>query len=282
MTTSLHAAETPEVFPPTLREVMLRPRWLGMLAFALLVAAVFAWLGQWQLGRAIDVAPKDPGSTERVQPLASVTTPGAYVPEPLIGQKVSVAGRFVPEDFIVVSSRFNAGAEGFWVTGQFRIAASDTGTDRDASLAVAVGWTPSRETANQAAAALNAEPPRDMTVSGRLISDEGAALPPRGGPITEITAMSPAALLGRWHDTADLAVYRPYLASTSPLGGLTAIASPAPNEGTSVNWLNIFYAAEWAIFAGFAFYMWYRLAKDQWEKEVEELEDAAAEAPVTA
>ena len=43
-----------------------------------------------------------------------------------------------------------------------------------------------------------------------------------------------------------------------------------------MNWLNIFYAAEWAIFAGFAFYLWYRLAKDQWEREVEEFEDATA------
>lgn len=45
-----------------------------------------------------------------------------------------------------------------------------------------------------------------------------------------------------------------------------------------MNWLNLFYAAEWAVFAGFAFYFWYRLAKDAWEKEVEDLEDAAAEA----
>ena len=29
----------------------------------------------------------------------------------------------------------------------------------------------------------------------------------------------------------------------------------------------------WAIFAGFAFYMWYRLARDAWEKEVEALEE---------
>jgi len=29
------------------------------------------------------------------------------------------------------------------------------------------------------------------------------------------------------------------------------------------------------VFAGFAFYLWYRLAKDAWEKEVEELEDLA-------
>ena len=39
------------VFPPTLREVMLRPRWIGVLLLALVVAGVFAWLGQWQLSR---------------------------------------------------------------------------------------------------------------------------------------------------------------------------------------------------------------------------------------
>ena len=46
-----------------------------------------------------------------------------------------------------------------------------------------------------------------------------------------------------------------------------------------MNWLNIFYAAEWAVFAGFAFYLWYRLAKDAWEKEVEDFEDATGLAP---
>ncbi len=85
--------------------------------------------------------------------------------------------------------------------------------------------------------------------------------------------MSPAALLGFWHDTAELDVYRPYLASGSPLGGLAAISSPAPEEHSSVNWLNIFYAVEWVIFAGFAFYLWYRLARDAWEREVEEVEE---------
>ena len=60
------------------------------------------------------------------------------------------------------------------------------------------------------------------------------------------------------------------------IAGLQPIDSPAPDEGSNVNWLNIFYAVEWAIFAGFAFYMWYRLARDAWEKEVEALEEATA------
>ena len=99
--------------------------------------------------------------------------------------------------------------------------------------------------------------------------------PPRGEPPFTMTRMSPAALLSQWHNTAGLDVYRSYIASQSAPAGLVDIASPAPDAGSTVNWLNIFYAAEWVVFAGFAFYFWYRLAKDAWEKEVEELEDAA-------
>ena len=116
-----------------------------------------------------------------------------------------------------------------------------------------------------------------MALTGRLISDEGPVVPPRGADPQEITRMSSAALLGRWHDVAGLDVYRPYLTSDEPLAGLEEISSPAPAEASTVNWLNIFYAAEWAVFAGFAFYLWYRLARDAWEKELEDLEDAAAE-----
>lgn len=266
----------PEVFPPTLREVMLRPWWIGMLFFALVVAAVFAWLGQWQLGRAIDTDPPPPGITEQVRPIAEVTAPGEYLPEPLVGQRVEVAGSFVTGDFLVVSSRFNGGEEGYWVTGQLRVDPASTGSSAPTALAVAIGWTADRAQADAAASALDADPGGRVELTGRLISDEGPALPPRGAAPTEMTRMSPAALLGWWHDTDALDVYRPYLVADggeSLPAGLSAIDSPAPVEGSNVNWLNVFYAVEWAIFAGFAFYMWYRLARDAWEKEVEALEE---------
>lgn len=264
------------VFPPTLREVMLRPRWIGVLLLALVVAGVFAWLGQWQLGRAIDTDPLPPGATEEVQPLAEIAAPGEYLSEPLVGQRVEVTGAWVPEDFLIVSSRFNDGVEGFWVTGQLRIADMAAPT----SVAVAVGWAPTLTDAESAAESLEqtAVAGEPVTIVGRLISDEGPVPPPRGEPPFTMTRMSPAALLAQWHDTAGLDVYRSYIASQSAPAGLVDIASPAPDAGSTVNWLNIFYAAEWVVFAGFAFYFWYRLAKDAWEKEVEELEDAAATA----
>lgn len=277
---TLRHGEPAQIFPPTLREVLLRPRWLALLGLCLVVAGVFAWLGQWQLSRAIDVDPLEPGATEQVQPIEDIATPGEYLPEPLVGQKVSVSGRWIPGDFIVVSQRFNDGVEGYWVTGQLRVDADQN--DEPVSLAVAVGWAATRDEADAAASALSTHVENDplarFALTGRLISDEGAVPPGRGADPQDLIRMSPAALLSRWHDIVDLSVYRPYLTSAEPLGELTAISSPAPVESGGVNWLNIFYAVEWAVFAGFAFYLWYRLGKDAWEREVEDLEDAAAAA----
>ena len=261
----------PDVFPPTLREVMLRPWWLGMLALCLIVAGVFAWLGQWQLSRAVVTEQVEAGSSEVVVPIDDVVAPGAYLTDPLVGQRVEVRGRFVPGDFLVVSSRYNDGEQGYWVTAQLR--RDDTADPT--SIAVALGWAPTEQDAAAAVAELDAlvaeDPDAVVELTGRLISDEGPGVPDPEHP-TEITRMSPAALLGRWHDVADLDVYRPYLVSDASFAGLDEISSPAPQPAAGVNWLNIFYAAEWVVFAGFAFYLWYRLAKDAWEKELEELE----------
>jgi cytochrome oxidase assembly protein ShyY1 len=272
-----HVAPLPEVFPPTLREVMLRPRWIALLALCLLVAGVFAWLGQWQLGRAIDTDPTPPGATEEVQPLAEVAAPGEYIAEPLVGQRVTVTGTWVPGDFIVVSSRFNDGVEGYWVTGQLRVAGEEG--VQPTSVAVAIGWAATEDDALAAVDLLerNASAPdaaeTPLAITGRLISDEGPVLPPSGADPQTLTRMSPAALLSRWHDIEGLDVYRAYVASEVAQGSLVDISSPAPAEGSNVNWLNIFYAIEWAVFAGFAFYLWYRLARDAWERELEELEE---------
>lgn len=265
---------------------MLRPRWIGMLALALIVAAVFAWLGQWQLSSAIDTDAPPPGGSEQTRPLKEVAAPGEYLTEPREGQRVATSGWWVPGDFLVVSSRYNGGVEGFWVTGQFRLA--DASGPTPVSLAVALAWAPTRADADAAASALQervAELTGPAELTGRLIPDEGPALPPRGGSADEMTHMSPAALLDRWHDADAIDVFRPFLvADPDSLGlgdlpdGVVAIDSKPPAEGSSVNWLNLFYAAEWAVFAGFAFYMWYRLARDAWEKELEQREEGAAAA----
>lgn len=56
--------------------------------------------------------------------------------------------------------------------------------------------------------------------------------------------------------------------------GLEAVDSVPPLPVETISWLNLFYAVEWVVFAGFAVYLWYRLARDDWE-------DPRAADPVT-
>jgi hypothetical protein len=61
---------------------------------------------------------------------------------------------------------------------------------------------------------------------------------------------------------------------------LVTIPTEPPPTDASVNILNIFYAFQWIIFAAFALYFWYRLVKDEWEKEREGLVQEPATEPV--
>ncbi|MER2138315.1 MAG: SURF1 family protein, partial [Arthrobacter sp.] len=49
----------------------------------------------------------------------------------------------------------------------------------------------------------------------------------------------------------------------------TVTVAPQPQE-TTVNWLNIFYAVEWVVFAGFSVFLWWRLLADSYQRSLEE------------
>ncbi|MFT2690896.1 hypothetical protein [Clavibacter zhangzhiyongii] len=62
-------------------------------------------------------------------------------------------------------------------------------------------------------------------------------------------------------------VYNGFIVASTPVAGLAPIYSPPPSEAVQLNWLNIFYAAEWAVFAIFAIVIWYRTVRDTWTRE---------------
>ena len=64
-----------------------------------------------------------------------------------------------------------------------------------------------------------------------------------------------------------VSVYNGYVVSATPPPGLETISAPPPDTSVELNWLNLFYAAEWVIFAGFAVFLWWRLVRDVWERE---------------
>lgn len=245
---------------------MLEPRWIAMLLLALLVSGAFAWLGQWQLERAVISTETVDQPTERVRPLADVAETGGPLRDNVIGQLVDADGSLVAGDYLVVSERLNLDETGYWVTGHLL-------TKSDASIAVALGWTDDREVADEATAALNAGTEASaVTVSGRLNASQAPELPADDADPFELTTMSMAAFINIWSDMGDRPVYNGYIVADEAPAGLTVIDAPPVEEEVTLNWLNIFYAAEWIVFAGFAVFVWFHLVKDAWTRREEEAE----------
>jgi len=231
-----------------------RPRWIAALLLCLGIAAGFAGLGQWQLSRSVENAQvEDAPNTEEAVPLASIAEPQSSVTPAQFGRQVTVSGEFVTDDSLVVTDRNNGGAEqGAVVVGHFV-------TDGGITLAVALGWLP-----DSAQSSMWDVFPSKLT--GRYLPSEVAS--DSDFEAGERSAIAVADLINLWPDAVP--AYGGYLVLDDPPFGLEPIYSPPPSQEVSLNLLNVFYAIEWVIFAGFAIYLWYRLVRDVVEKEREE------------
>lgn len=239
-----------------------RPQWIVALLLALGIAAGFAALGQWQIGRAVQTGTVVTYPTETVMPLSTVATPQEEVTDRAAGQMVSVVGRRVPGDTYVVGDRANFGVTGYWVLGH--VVASN-----GASVAVALGWTKSQSAA-EAAANVLAAGAQSATIVGRYQPTE----PPDQQDFEHNarTVVSVPWLINEWKAVPTVA-YGGYIVDRTAPAGLAKIQSVRPVDGVTLDWLNVFYAIEWVLFAGFAIYLWYRLVKDAWEREEEDKVD---------
>ncbi|MFC4223922.1 SURF1 family protein [Lysinibacter cavernae] len=260
---------------PTIGQVLVRPRWIGALLLAVAVAGGFAWLANWQLESALMNQSIEQQDSEAIVPLESVSQPGSPVGEDAGGRVVTVEGTFAPEDFGVVGNRVNGEENGYWVVGHLITSAAEP-----ANLAVALGWTATEDEAKAAvidAAAATTAASVPTKIEGRYQPPEGPAVPDTTDNPLVVRSLSPAQQANLWHEV-DGNVFNGFLVAHEPLEGTDAIDSVPPLPAQSVNWLNAFYAIEWVVFAGFAFYFWYRLGRDAWEREIDELEQAAADA----
>ncbi|CAN5547364.1 hypothetical protein BH10ACT6_BH10ACT6_14690 [soil metagenome] len=229
-----------------------RPRWIGALLLALAIAAGFAALGQWQLARSVAAPVADASTTEIVTDLTSVAKPNEPVTDPEVGHMITTDATLVPGDYVVLEDRLNDGVTGYWLVGH----ATTPGGD----LAVALGWAQTRE----AAVAAEQDAAIRRPLVGRYLPSESPDQP--GVEKGQQSAASVPALVNQWSSLGD-SVYGGFVVVRTPSAGLEKIDSPAPTEQLGLNWLNLFYALEWALFAGFAIYLWYRLVKDEVEKE---------------
>lgn len=232
--------------------VALRPRWLAALVFALAMAGIFAALSQWQLDRSIEQASVVERDTETAVALSSVATPQSTISTDASGRKVTAQCSFVPGDDVVITQRYSENREGSWLVRHCQ-------TPEGYSLAVAAGWLDglerTAETSEKSAELIGRYVPTESPQESDFLAGENQVV-------------SVAELINLWVKPGP--VYGGYLVLDQAPQGLASIVTTPPETDRELNWLNIFYAAEWVIFALFALYLWYRLVKDVWERELEE------------
>jgi cytochrome oxidase assembly protein ShyY1 len=255
----------------------LKPRWIAGFVFAIAISGVFVLLSQWQFGRSTQPeAPVNP-AIEKVQPLTGTLQPGEFFHGTDADQMVSARGTYDPEKQVLVPDRLHDGKSGYWVVSAFAVDGAPALAGAAASpqtwIPVARGWV-----ADPADAP--APPSGAVELTGRLLPSE-APLPKTSPQPGQATAVSVAELINYW----EVSSYPGFVAATAEVAG-GADVSPAavpgdllPLEigpqppGQQINWLNLFYSLEWVVFAGFALFIWWRLVKDDYHRDLEEALD---------
>lgn len=222
--------------------VAVRPKYIAGFLLALIAAAAFSLLGQWQLDRSIT---KEQTAAE-IQKIVTVET--------MLDTK----------NVFIVDDRLQGGREVFWL-----IANSLDHSGKSLTLAIA-----------QTDSLLKAEAAR-FELKNSVIAQ--AFLPVRGywlpteAPLASdsekpylLKSVSTAQLINLYSPEKPLSTYTDFLVakgfaeSLSPkLGEIDAVLEPA----AAINWLSLFYAAEWVLFAGFAIFLWARTVKDALDAE---------------
>jgi len=264
----------------------LKPRWIAGLVFAIAISGVFVLLSQWQFGRSTQAEAPVSTTTEQTRQLTSVLQPGGFFPGSVADQMVSATGSYDPQKQVLVPGRLNDGAKGYWIVSAFAVkdapALKGGGATPQTWIPVARGWV-----ADPADAV--APPSGTIELTGRLLPSESPLPRTDPGP-GRASAVSVAELINDWNVSS----YPGFVAATTELASGTDVGAAAAGgdvkplrigpqpPAQQVNWLNLFYSVEWVVFAGFALFIWWRLVKDDYRRDLEDAldeETAGAEPP---
>lgn len=248
----------------------LKPRWILALIGALAVSGVFVLLSQWQFSRSTSDAPPVVTTTETPQPLTQTIQPGTDFPATAADQMITASGHYDASKQVLVPNRLLQGANGWWVVTPFVVdGAPAVGGDHTVVIPVARGWLADP-------GQMQAPPSGEVQLTGRLEPSEAPQANKHPAP-GQASMVSVAELINLW----DVPSYTGFVGATHEVtaagdqsasavpGLLKPLNIPPQPKSTPVNWLNIFYAVEWVVFAGFAIFLWWRLVRDEYERELE-------------
>lgn len=242
---------------PTFWQVARRPKWLGGLLLAAIVAVVFSLLMQWQLERTFNVVGVSIEEREPV-PIAELTAPG-YL-EPFSFDRLVEAEVFLDADnAFVIADRLQL-IEGESVSGYWVVVNSFID---DASLTLAIGFTQDLDQAREVARNLEDQA---VEIVGYIEPTE-AVKPSVDGVLGSLSLGQ----LVNLYFTEPTPSYPIYLILESGIDtDLQKITIEIRQQSVEINWLTAFYAIEWAFFALAAFYVWWRMIQDARIRESEE------------
>lgn len=218
-------------------KVALTPKWIGALLAALAIAASFAALGQWQLDRAF--VKNHQATQSPAVPLEELTQPGQPFETVNKARLVNIEVKAV-EILGRVANRTQKGQTGYWqiglatLTNNTKIVIAYDFQTKDSYLPfIPVGkrqgnYLPSEEPQTHKAKLF-----QSLSVEQLINLSENKT--------------------GR--------IYSGFVALSDDIPGNAIAIDSASN--TEVNALNVFYAIEWTLFAGFAVFLWWRLVQDE-------------------
>jgi len=243
---------------PTFLRVAMRPKWVGALLIALAVAAGFAGFAQWQADRTFRYVPKAPVDVPLV-PLSDLAETSSPFLATQADRRVSVEATPIPEQCYVITNRIQlvgreASKNGFWL-----VRPAITAEGKLATLAF--GWFATETESKSRCEEIKASPQLTVLQTFQGLYQPSEEPRPSKGIVFE--SLSIEQVINQPGIADEVDAFAGFVIVQKPVTvGEAILIGNNPGE-TTFNWLTAFYAAEWALFAGFAIYLWARLVKDE-------------------
>lgn len=248
---------------PTWFEVARRPRYILGLVLALLVAVIFSLLGQWQLSRTFQTVGIST-SESQVVPIQELVTAGEPITKDVMDRPVSAEVMIDYQNLYAIANRNQLREDETTENGYWLLANSSALINEQTySLTLALAYAKDLALVKAVIAEL-----QDSMQAQSFLPIEGLVEPTEGAkPELEPKVLQSVSLgqLVNLYSDQPVVSFPAYVIVTSGWSHpkLEEIRLRVQEEQTRINWLTAFYALEWAFFALAAFYLWWRVVKDQ-------------------
>jgi surfeit locus 1 family protein len=238
---------------PTWWQVARRPRWLAGLALAMLIAVVFSLLGQWQLSRSFTTVGQVDPSPEPV-PLSELVEPGGLVFREILDRPATAEVAIDQSNLYIVGNRIQVGegeetTTGYWLVANSRALVEDELVSLTLALGFSADLAAVRSARDELAEAFLVA--AFMPITGLVEPTEA----PRDNLEPDVLGSLSLAQLVNLYSDEPFVSYPIFLIAdeSGTVQGLDPVRIGLQSETVEINWLTLFYAIEWALFALAAF-----------------------------